>query len=84
MNATFLTDEQKRSRALNAKKLYKNVPKYSKKSFNDLVTVDKIWVYYFKPKRKCSNRVGVPKNALLPSIAKRWRTVKIVWYVIFF
>ena len=46
-------------------------PKYSKKSFNNLVTGDETWVYYFEPKHKCSNRVWATKNAVHPSIAKR-------------
>ena len=50
----LLRDEQKRSRILNAKELLKMFPKYSKKSFNNSVTGDEIWVYYFEPKRKCS------------------------------
>ena len=67
----LLTDEQKRSRIL-------------KKKFNNLVTRDETWVYYFKLKRKCSDRVWATKNAVRPSVAKRQRTVKKVLYVIFF
>ena len=69
---------------LNAKKLLKMFPKYSKKSFNNIVTGDETWVYFFEPKRKCSNRVWATKNAVGPSIAKRQPTVKKVLYVIFF
>ena len=35
--------------------------KYIKKSFNNLVTGDDTWVYYFEPKQKCSNGVWLPK-----------------------
>ena len=48
----LLTDEQKISHVLNAKKLLKMLPEYSKKSFSKLVTGDETWVYYFEPKRK--------------------------------
>lgn len=80
----LLTDEQKRTRVANAKKLLKMYPKYNKKAFDNFVTGDETWVYYFEPKRKCSNRIWATKNAKRPSIAKRQRTVKKVLYVIFF
>ena len=79
----LLTDEQTRIRVLNAKKLFKMFPKYSKLSLNDLVTGDETWVYYFEPKRQCFNIVLVSKNAVRPSIGKRQGTVKKVLYVIF-
>ena len=59
-------------------------PKYNKKAFDNLVTSDKTWVYYFEPKQKCSNRIWATKNARRPIIAKQTRTVKKVLYVIFF
>ena len=65
-------------------KLLKVFPKYSKKSFNNLETADKTWVYYFEPKRKCSYRVWATKIAVRLSIAKRQRMVKKELYVIFF
>ena len=68
----------------NGKKLGQMFPKHSKKSFNNLVTGDETWVYYFKPKRKCSNRVWATKNAVRPSIVKRQCRVKQVFYAIFF
>ena len=58
-------------------------PKYRKTSFNNLVTGDETWVYYFEPKRICSNSVWATINAVIPSITKRQRTVKKVLYVIF-
>ena len=51
-------------------------PEHSKSSFNDLETGDETWVYYFEPKRKCSNRVWTTKNAVSPSTGKRQCTVK--------
>ena len=51
-------------------------PKYSKKAFDNIVTGDETWVYYFEPKRKVANRIWATKNARHPSIAKRIRTVR--------
>ena len=67
MNARWiphlLTDDQKRSRVEKAKSLLKKYPKYTKKAFDNLVTGDETWVYFFEPKRKCSNRIsGPPKT----------------------
>ena len=59
-------------------------PKYSKKYFNNLITGDETWVYYFESKRNCYNRVWVTKNAIRPSIARRQRTVKKVLHIVFF
>ena len=59
----------------------KMFPKCSKKSFNNLVTGDETWVYYFEPKRKCSKRVWATKDAIRPSIAKRQRAVKFTIWV---
>ena len=77
----LLTDEQKISRFVNAKRLVKMFLKYSKKSFNNLLSGDETWVYYFEQQRKCSNRAWATKNAVRPS--KRERTVNKVLYVIF-
>ena len=59
-------------------------PKYSKKAFDNLVTGDETWAYYFVPKRKCSNRIWATKNARHPITVKPTRTVKKVLNVIFF
>ena len=67
-----------------AKKLLKMYPKYSKKAFDNIVTGDETWVYYFEPKRKVANQTWATKNARRPSIAKRIRAVKKVLYAIFF
>ena len=64
--------------------MLKKYPKYSKKAFDNLVTGDETWVYFFESKRKCSNRIWAIKNTRRPSIAKRIRTVRKVLYVIFF
>ena len=58
--------------------------KYTKKTFDNLVTGDETWVYYFDPKRKSSNKIWASENAKRPSITKRLQTVKKVLYVIFF
>ena len=80
----LLTDEQKKTRVTMAKQLLKMYPKYSEKAFDNKVTGDETWVYYFEPKRKVANRIWATKNARRPSIAKRIRTVKKVLYAIFF
>ena len=54
--------------------------KYSKKAFDNKVTGDETWDYYFAPKRKFANLIWANKNARLPSIAKRIQTVKKVFY----
>ena len=59
-------------------------PKNSKKAFNNLVTGDETWVYYSKPKQKCSKQIWATENARCPIIAKLRRKVKKVLYVIFF
>ena len=46
-------------------------PKYSKKVLDSLVTDEDTWVYYFDPKRKCSNRIWATKNGRCPIIAKQ-------------
>ena len=72
MATKLLIEEQKRSCALNVRKKNKKLfLQYSKNCFNNLVTVDETWVYYFEPKRKCSNRVWATKHAVRPTIAKR-------------
>ena len=66
----LLTDEQKKTRVTMAKRLLKMYPKYSKKAFDNIVTGDETWVYYFEPKRKVDNRIWATKNARRPSIVK--------------
>jgi len=80
----LLNDDQKRSRVERAKYLLKKYPKCNKKTFDNLVTGDETWVYFFETKRKCSNQFWATKNARRSSIAKRIRTVRKVFYVIFF
>ena len=84
MDTLLLTGEQKRTRVAYAKKLPKMYPNYSEKAFDNLITGDETWVYYFEPKRKCSNRIWATKNARHPIIAKRTRTVKKILYFIAF
>ena len=80
----MLTEEQKRISVVNAKKFLKMYPKYSKKAFDNLLTGDETWVYYFEPKRKCSNPIWAVKNERHPIIGKQTQTVMKVLYVIFF
>ena len=79
----LLTDKQKKTRVTMAKHLLKMYPKYSKKAFDNIITGDETWVYYFEPKRKAANRIWATKNVRRPNIAKRIRTVKNVLYVFF-
>ena len=80
----LLTEDQKKARVTMAKKLLNMYPKFSQKSFTNLITGDETWVHYFEPKRKVSNKIWATKNARRPTIAKRTRTVKKVLYAIFF
>ena len=49
-------------------------PKYSKKAFDDIVTGDETWVYYFEPKRKVAKRIWatkMPDAQVLPNEYER-------------
>ena len=59
-------------------------PKHCTNVFDNIGTGDETWVYYFEPKRNCSNRIRATKNAWRPSLAKWIQTVKKVLYVISF
>ena len=83
MDTPFVNGRAKEDVCNNGKKLLKMYPKYSKKAFNNIVTGDETWVYYFEPKWKVANRIWAAKNARRPSIAKRIQTVKKVWYAFF-
>ena len=81
----MLTDGQKRTSCNQCKKNFLKIySKYSKKAFDNLVTGDETWVYYFEPKQKWSEWIWATKNARRPIIAKRTWMVKKVLYVIFF
>ena len=80
----LLTDEQKRQRVKVAKKLLRMFPKYDKKQFANVVTGDEIWVHYFEPVRKVSNKIWATKHSKRPIIAKRSLSTKKVLYAIFF
>ena len=54
------------------------------RTFDGLVTCDEALVYFYEPKRKCSNTVWVTRNAIRLIIVKRTRTVMNIMYVIFF
>ena len=76
INARWIThllkDEQKKMRVTMAKKTFSKCTQniYSKKAFDNIVTGDVTWVYYFEPKRKVANRMWATKKAR-PSIAKQ-------------
>ena len=57
----LLTCEQKKTRVTMAKKLLKMYLKYSKKTFDNIVTGDETMVYYFEPKQKVANRIWATK-----------------------
>ena len=80
----LLTDEQKRQWVKVAKKLLQMFPKYDKKQFANVVTGDEIWVHYFEPVRKVSNKIWVIKHSKRLIIAKRSLRTKKVLYAIFF
>ena len=83
MDTPFVNGWAKEDACNNGPKLLKMYPKYSKKAFDNIVTGDETWVYYFEPKRKVANRIWATKNARRTSIAKRIRTVKKVLHAIF-
>ena len=74
----LLTDEQKRQRVKVAKKLLQMFPKFDKKQFAN------VWVHYFEPVRKVSNKIWATKHSKRPIIAKRSLSTKKVLYAIFF
>ena len=59
-------------------------PKYDKKQFANVVTVDETWVHYFEPFRKVSNKIRATKHSGHLIIAKRSLSAKKVLYAIFF
>ena len=70
----LLTDEKKKTRVTMAKNPSQNVLKYSKKVFDNMVTGDETWVYYFEPKRKVANRIWatkMPDAQVLPNEYER-------------
>ena len=70
MDTLFNNGWAKEDACNNGKTLLKMYQKYSKKAFDNIVTGDETWVYYFEPKRKLANRRWATKNARRPSIAK--------------
>jgi hypothetical protein len=81
----LLTDEQKRQKVKVAKKLLEMFPKYdTKKQFAKMSSYVMIWVHYFEPVRKVSNKIWATKHNKRPIIAKRSLSAKKVLYAIFF
>ena len=73
----LLTDEQNRQRVKVAKKkLLQMFQTCDKMQFGNVVTADEIWVYYFEPVRKVSNKIWATKHSRRPIIAKRSLSAK--------
>ena len=67
-----------------AKKLLQMFQTCDKKQFGNVVTGEEIWVYYFEPVRKVTNKIWATKHSRRPVIAKQSLRAKMVWYAIFF
>ena len=80
----LLTDEQNRQWVKVAKKPLQMFQTCDKMQFDNVVTGDENWVYYFEPVRKVSNKIWATKHSRCPIIAKRSLSAKKVWYAIFF
>ena len=52
----LLNEEQKYMHVRTARKLLKPFPRYDQKLFMNVVTYDGVWMHYFEPHRKISNR----------------------------
>lgn len=63
MQKPHLLSDEKGVRVENTMVLLKLYSKYTKKTFDNCVTGDETWVYYFEPKRKRSNIIWASKNA---------------------
>ena len=74
MDTPFVNGLAKEDACNNGKKLLKMYPKYSKKAFDNVVTGDETWVYYFKSKRKVANQIlatKMPDAQVLPNEYER-------------
>jgi hypothetical protein len=72
----LLIDEQKRQQVKVTKKLHNLFPKYHKKQFANVVTIDETLVHYFEPVRIVSNKILATKHNKRPIIAKRSLSAK--------
>ena len=72
----LLTKDQKNIRAKYAKKRLKEYSKFDQRKFSDIITGDEMWIHFYEPHRKTSNRVWATKGAKGPCIAKRTISVK--------
>ena len=64
----LLSDSQKKQGVKIAKQLLKIFPKYNEKKFANLVAGVEIWVHYFEPVKKDSNKNWAIKNSKRPVI----------------
>ena len=80
----LLTDEQKRQRVKDAKKLLQMFETYDKKQFANVVTGDENRVHYFEPVRKVSYKIWATKLSRRPKITKRSLSAMKVCYAISF
>ena len=80
----LLTDEQNRQRDKVAKNMLQMFQTCDKKQFANVVTGDEIWIYYFEPVRKFSNKIWASKHSRRTIIAKRSLSAMKIWYAIFF
>lgn len=80
----LLSYEQKSHSVENAKKLSKLYPKYTTKTFDNLVTGDETWIYYLEPNGRVITESEHQRMQKRPIITKRLGTVNNVLYVIFF
>ena len=84
MGAPSRYKRKKSARVRIAKQLLKQFPKYNNRSFANINTGDKMWVHFYKPKRKIQNKIWATKGDKRPCITKRPMSVKKVMYVVFF
>lgn len=80
----MLSYEQKSHSVKNAKKLSKLYPKYTKKTFDNLVTGDETWINYLEPNGRVITESEHQRMQKRPIITKRLGTVNNVLYVTFF
>ena len=50
--------------------------KYSKKAFDNLITYDDTWAYFFEPKWKYSNQIWAAKSVIISSYCQTNRKGK--------
>ena len=53
------------------------------KHLDELVTGDETWLYYSEPLTKAMNKAWLPKGGVVPLIAKRNRSEKVLYAIVF-